>query len=508
MRDYKTKQCEYFASEHLSTDLKSRAVRGAGITVFSQTLVYAVQTISTIVLARLLTPNDFGMVAMVTVFSMLLINFGVNGFTEAIVQQKEINHGQLSTLFWVNLAMNTIIAVIFMAISPFIARFYREPRIELVGIVMAVPILFTGLSTEHAALLRRNMKFHRIAAIDIGASVISVSIAIAMAFGGLEYWAVVSRQVIVFISSAVGAWILCRWRPGLPRLGVGVIPMVRFALNTYANFCLTYFNRNVDKILIGKYYGPESLGNYDRAYHLSSLLPNQLTMPLANVAFATLSRLRDEPEKYRYYYGRVISTLAFISFPLSAVLTIEGKDLILLILGSQWEGAGVIFTALGPGIGMTVLYSTHGWLHISLGRADRWLHWGIIAFIATVIFYLMGLPFGALGVAIAYSGTYYILIIPALIYAGKPMKLNYSFFWRAMGKYFLSAVAAGCVCWYITNCLNYTSNFFAELNTLLRIIVSSVLCVITYVLFVVSFYRSIDPVLQLLTLFREMISKS
>ena len=502
MLDSKRNYSEHFNSEHLSIGLKSRAVRGAGITVFSQTLVYAVQTISTIILARLLTPNDFGMVAMITVFSMLLVNFGVNGFTEAIIQEKEINHRQMSTLFWVNFAMNTLIALIFVAISPFLAKFYREPRIGLVGVVMAAPIFFTGLSTEHMALLKRNMRFRRIAAIDIGASIISVSIAIVMAIGGWEYWAVVSRQVIVFMLSAVGAWILCRWSPGLPRLGVGVRSMVRFALNTYANFCLTYFNRNVDKLLIGKYFGSEPLGNYDRAYHLSSILPNQLTVPLANVAFATLSRLRDEPERYRYYYGRVISTLALISFPLSAVLTIVGKDLIVLILGSQWEEAGVIFTALGPGIGMTILYSTHGWLHISLGRADRWFRWGIIAFIATVIFYLIGLPFGPLGVAIAYSASSYILIIPALIYAGKPIKLTYRFFWRSMGIYFLPAVAAACICWFVTHCLNA----FGEWNILLRIVVPSILCLIIYLAFVVSFHRSVEPLLQFVRLFQEMIS--
>jgi PST family polysaccharide transporter len=435
------------------------------------------------------------------------VNFGINGFTEAIIQQREINDRQISTLFWVNLAMNTSIAVFFMAISPLIAWFYGEPRLKLVTVIMAIPILFTGLSTEHMALLKRKMRFHRIAANDVGAAVVSVCIAIAMASHGWGYWAIVARQVIVIVASAGGAWILCRWSPGWPSLGTNIKPMVRFAFSTYGNFCLTYFNRNLDKVLIGQFHGSQPLGYYDRAYHLSSILPNQLAVPLTSVAVATLSRLRDDPEKYVHYYARVLSMLAFISMPLSVVFTIIGRDLIILLLGPQWGEAGKIFCAFGPGIGMAILYGTHGWLHLSLGKADRWFRWGLIAFITTIIFYLIGLPFGALGVAVAYSGSFYVLIGPALSYAGKPINLRVSFFIKIIWKYWVAAVLAGFICWVLFYLLNSTSNIFKQMNILVRILASSILCLLIYLMLIIVFHKGVKPISQFLSILRDIVAK-
>lgn len=496
---------DYFISEHLKSNLKTRALQGASAIIIAQICTFCIGIIGTIILARLLTPDDFGLIAMALSFSLLLQNFGVNGFTEAIIQRPEINHKQISTLFWINASISLGLTLFFIASSPVIALFYKEPRLKLIISVISLSILFAGLSTQHLALLKRNMQFHKTSANTVGASFISITVAITLAFWGWGYWALVARWVMLPLLTTIGAWILCRWRPGLPARGTGVWPMLKFAINTYGNFIMDYFRRYIDKIFLGRFYGTQSLGHYDRAYQLSNMLPNQLVHPMTSVAVATLSRLSDNPAKYRHNYLEVISLLAFVGMPISAILTLTGNDLILFLLGPQWVIAGKIFAIFGVSIGVMLIYFTHGWLHLSLGTPDRWFRWGVIALIVTVLCFIVGLPFGVIGIATAYSTSFYILVGPGLWYAGRPIQLKLSSIVSVVWKYYLSALAAGLLCWFIFYAHSATSYFFMGFNVLTRISISIILCLSIYIILIIISYRSIDPIFYFISILREMI---
>lgn len=138
---------DYFSTDHLRTDLRTRALRGASVTLIAQACTYGIGTVGTIILARLLTPHDFGLVTMVLAFSLLLQNFGSNGFIEATIQRQEIHHKQISTLFWVNVGINLMLTLLFMASAPVIAWFYKEPLLKPIVVAIAVSILLSGLST-------------------------------------------------------------------------------------------------------------------------------------------------------------------------------------------------------------------------------------------------------------------------------------------------------------------------------------------------------------------------
>ena len=502
----KTRDAEFFHDGSLRAGLKKRAVKGAGVMVFSQTFAYSVQMISTVILARLLTPDDFGLVAMVSVCSVLLMNFGVK-FTEAILQEKEITHEKISSLFWVNIGISVLITVGFMACSPIIAWFFSEPRLRYITVVMAFPILLSGLSTQHIALLKRSMKFKQVAANDMVAAVVSVIIAIAMASAGWGYWAVVARQVTVLVAGTVGAWIMCSWRPGLPIGNSGIYSMVKFACNTYCNYCMTYFSRNLDKVLIGRLLGSQLLGHYDRAYQLSGAFPNQLVIPLTTVAVSTLSRLREDPEKYWRYFERMLSTIAFLGMGVSAVLTVIGKDLVVIVLGPQWGKAGDIFTAFAPGLGMALIYSTSVWLHLSLGRADRCFRWSIIGLLATIIAYIIGLRFGAFGVAVAYSASLYILAWPALSYAGGPLNFKLSSFVGITWKYMLAALIAGVSGWIVFYSSGWISSDLSKLSAVVRVPSVSIVCIFLYLAVVVVLHRGLRPIIELLEVAHDMLSR-
>jgi PST family polysaccharide transporter len=374
-----------------------------------------------------------------------------------------------------------------------------------IAIVIALSFIFNALATQHLALLQRSMQFHRVAGNEMLANMITQVIAILLALWGWGYWALVARRVVPLIAMAGGAWILCRWTPGLPTRGTDVGSMLKVGMNTYGNFATNYFSRNLDKVLIGWRYGAQSLGHYERAYYLFVMPVSQLTNPLTSVAVAALSRLRNDSDKYRSYYFKGVSVLALIGMPLSATLTLTGKDLLLLLLGPQWTEAGEVFTVFGPAIGITLIYATNGWLHLSLGRADRWFRWGIIELIVCAISFAAGLPFGAIGVAIAYTASFYALIGPGLWYAGKPANITFSDVVSAIWKYFVSALVSGILSWFVLYKFNTTAHGFAGLNIFIRIVASGTFCLLVYIALGIALFGGKGWISEFVSLLHEMI---
>jgi PST family polysaccharide transporter len=193
--------------------------------------------------------------------------------------------------------------------------------------------------------------------------------------------------------------------------------------------------------------------------------------------------------------------------PMSAVLTLISHDLILLLLGPQWQKAGQIFLCFGFSIGIMIIYLTHGWLHLSLGTPDRWFRWSIIEFIVTSLCFLVGLAFGPLGIAVAFSASFYILLCPALWYAGKPIQLKISYVLSVLWKYYVSALTAGLFCWFILYSYSPTSTMMLKYNVLIRVVISIISSLLLYLALVIAFHQSIKPVSQFLLILREITKK-
>ena len=261
--------------------LRGLAVRGASATIFSGGVGVAIQVVATITLVRLLTPSDFGVVAMVTTFSLLLYNFGLNGFTEAILQFEEVNHVLASNLFWINLSVGIVLTIAFAGAGSLLAQFYRDPRVAHVAVGASLTILIASTSVVHQALLKRSMYFSALSVNDIISRAVSVVVSILLAWAGWGYWALVAGIIAQPLSVSIGAWTLCKWTPGLPRRAANTLPMVRFAMNVYGRFTVNYFSRNTDNMLVGWRFDAQALGFYKKAYDLFALSVGLLVSPLA-----------------------------------------------------------------------------------------------------------------------------------------------------------------------------------------------------------------------------------
>ncbi len=485
--------------------LRQLAVRGAGVSLFSGGVGLAIQIVSTAVLARILVPQDFGLVAMATTFSLLLANFGLNGFTEAIVQRSELSRAATSNLFWVNLGIGVVLTIVFAAAGSLLAAFYHEPRVARVAVSISFSILATSLSVLHLALLKRAMLFTIVSANDICARLISVAVSIALGLAGFGYWALVAGAIALPLSTAIGAWILCRWLPSLPRRAEGTRDLVMFALHTYGFFSVNYFARNLDNLLVGWRFSAQALGFYKKAYDLFVLSSSQVSTSLTVVVLSALSRLNRDFQQYRRYFLGAVAVLAFVGMGLAGDLTLIGKDLIRVLLGPGWKPAGQIFTFFAPGIGIMLIYLTYGWIHLSIGRPDRRLRWSLIEFVVTAFLFFVALPWGPEGVAVAWTASYVILIVPAFWYAGRPVQLGVGPVLGTIWRYAVAALAAGSASALIVRAFPQLIGERGMLGAVNRIAVNSLLFVVLYCGAVVLLHGGWTPIREFIDLLREML---
>ena len=401
-------QNNFFDTEYLKADLKGRSVRGGAVTMAAQGARFFLQICSTVVLARLLTPEDFGLIAMVAVVTGFVMMFKDMGLSMATVQKAEINHGQISTLFWINVALSLSIMLVTAVLAPAIAWFYGEPRLTWITLALASAFIFGGFTIQHQALLRRQMRFSALAVVEIISMSVGVAAAIITALYGAGYWSLVVMQLATAISIAVGVWIASEWRPGLPRWGSGVWSMLAFGGNLTGFSVINYSAAQIDRVLIGRYIGSGPVGLYHKAYNLLLLPLRQINAPVTAVAIPALSRIVDDPVRYRKAYFKMSNYIVMLAVPGVAFLIGTSDWIVRLVLGPQWDKSARIFAILGfAGLIMPIL-NPLGWLFITQGRTCDMLHLGAIDAFIKILSVVIGLQWGVTGVAVAVAIRYYI----------------------------------------------------------------------------------------------------
>jgi PST family polysaccharide transporter len=302
--------------------------------------------------------------------------------------------------------------------------------------VYGVGFLFGGLAVQHEALLRRQMRFLSLAIVEVASLLIGITVAVVLAWRGFHYWALIFSQLTQGLSYTIGVWIVCRWRPGLPARGSGVRSMLVFGRNLTGFSVVNYFARNLDNLLIGKFWGSQQLGLYAKAYQLLLLPIEQINTPIAAVAVPALSRLNDEPERYRQAYLRILEKVAILTMPGVALMIMTSDWITLIVLGPQWVNAARIFALLGIAGLVQPIANTTGWLFVTQSRTHHMFQWGLIGSTIIILSIVAGLPWGAVGVAASYSITFVVVVLPALLwFVGRTGPVRTRDFYHTMFPY-------------------------------------------------------------------------
>lgn len=410
----------FFDVAFLRKDIKRRTVRGGALTVGSEVIKQAFWLVSTVVLARLLSPSDNGLIAMAVVLTGFINMFTDLGLSAATIQRAQINHQQASTLFWINVATSIGLALITAASAPLVAAFYGDPRLLPITLVLATGFVLGGLTVQHKALLKRQMRFNILIRIDIASAAFSTMMGIAAAFAGFGYWSLVVIKLSGAPIEIIATYLAVRWRPGRPVWGDSVRSLVVFGGNLTGYRIVNYLVRNVDNLLIGRFYGPLQLGLYAKAYALLLLPLQRINVPVGSVAIPTLSRLVDQPERYRQAYINIQSKVCLATMPLVAFMVATSDWLVLVLLGPQWVDAGTIFAWLGVSGLIEPFAFTTIWLFLTQNRTRQQFYWGLISSSLMISSMLVGLPWGPVGVAMSYGIVSLCIRMPILFwYVGR-----------------------------------------------------------------------------------------
>ena len=405
-----------FETEHLREQLMDKAVRGGLSIMTAQGASLLLRTGSMLILARLLMPEHFGLIGMVTAITTIAERFKDLGLSTVTVQQNKITHEQVSALFWINLGFGTLLMAIISTLAWVIAGFFGDDR--LVGITLAISSSFFlgGLTVQHEALLRRQMRFGKLAWIQVVAEGLSLALGIGLAWQGFEYWSLVWKEVARSTFVAAGTWLTCRWWPGLPARATGLGRMLRFGRDISGFNLVTFLSQNLDGILLGKFWGAGPLGIYRQARQMISMLQGQLHFPVDVVAYPTLSALQNDPAKYSTYLRNIVSVLAFAVMPLVTYLAIFSDTLVRVLLGEKWMASALIFRILALAALLWPPASTRHLVLITCGKTMRNFWYSVMSALLLTLAFSIGTFWGPIGVATAYTITAYVWILPSLWY--------------------------------------------------------------------------------------------
>jgi len=423
-------------------DLKERVVRGGLAKICAQAVTFTLRVGSLMVLARLLEPKDFGLVAMVTAFTGVLNLFRDFGLSTATVQRVNVTEEQISTLFWINIFVGAILWLSLTLAAPFVVTFYHEPNLFWVTVVLATGFLFNAAGVQHSAVLERQMRFTALAIIDVISFVASITIGISLAAAGFGYWALVAMSITPPFVATVCLWLTTSWIPGKPSKQAQIRSLIHFGGTITLNGVVTYIAYNLEKVLLGRFWGPEALGIYGRAYQLISIPTENLNSAVGGIAFSALSRVQDDPPRFKNYFLKGYSLTLALTLPATIAVALFAKDIILVLLGPKWKDSTVIFQLLAPTIMIFALINPLSWLLMSLGLVRRSLNIAFVLAPLVIAGYVLGLPYGPKGVALGYSAVLTLWVIPHIAWCVHDTAISVRDILLAVSRPLISGVVA------------------------------------------------------------------
>ena len=383
--------------------LSALAARGAAVTLASQVTRIILQLASLAVLARLLAPADYGLVAMAVVFIGIAEIIRDFGLSTAAVQAPILTPAQRDNLFWASTALGSALLVSTLLAAPLIASVYGNAEVEGITRALAVVFVLNAMAAQYRAGLYRDLRFGRLAVVDLTAQFLGLVTGVVLAVVGSGYWALVGQQLVQAGLALALVAISGRWLPAWPRRGVGTRPFFSFGGRLLGGQLIGYAGRNVDTLIIGQRFGSADLGVYNRAFQLLMVPLGQIRQPSTSVALPVLSRLQDDPDRYGAYLLRGQVAFGYTLVPALAVAAGAAAPLVEFFLGDQWSRAAPLMQALAVGALFETLTYVAFWAYVSLGLTAQLLQFSIVSSVLKAVFVLVGSGWGVQGVAVGFA---------------------------------------------------------------------------------------------------------
>lgn len=383
-------------------NLKQQAVSGVKWTGISRAFSALLQFGTTAVLAHLLDPSDFGLMAMILVVSGFVRAFADAGISNALIYRQDATDEQLSSLYWLNVIAGVTMCLIVLAARPLIVAYYREPRISVYLSVVAVQFVISALGQQFKMLVQKELRFRTLSAIEITASGIASVSAMSTAILGWGVWSLVLHSIIL---ASMTSLMCISWAarsgklPGLHFRRADLHGFVGFGLCQMGERSINYLSANVDNLIIGRFLGAEALGYYSLAYQLISFPRARFNPIITQVAFPVFSKVQHDNGVLRRAYLRVVSYVATFAFPTLAGMFVVAPLFVQVVYGKAWLPAVAVIRILCIVGAVKAQGNPIGSLLLSKGRADIGFYWNLFVVVAMSIANWIGARWGIEGVA-------------------------------------------------------------------------------------------------------------
>jgi len=375
-----------------------------------------------IVLARLLTPADFGLVAMLSVFFAVSSSLVESGFTHALIREKTISEEDKSTVFFINLFISLFLYVVLWFSSPYIANFFNQPELMWLARVMGIDIVLKALIIVQRAVFMQTLRFKLLSSVDISVSILTGIFAIFLAYSGFGVWALAIKYFLSSFFVFIIIFTINPWRPSsfinadsFNRLfGFGSRLLVTGLINTFYN--------NIYNLTIGKFFSADILGYYSRAYLLVNQSISTISIALGQVTYPILSKTKDDEIRLKEAHKKIVNVISFINIPISVILAFSAEPLVLVLLGEKWIETVPFIQLLSISAIITHFIGLNKNLLKIIGRSDLYLRTSVISKILTTIAVIIGIQFGIWGLVISSVVAIYLEVIVTMLFTSKFFK--------------------------------------------------------------------------------------
>lgn len=409
----------------MKDSLKQKAAKGILWSTVERFSVQGVQFLIMIVMARLLTPHDYGLIGMLAIFIAVAQSLIDSGFSQALIRKQDRTEVDNNTVFYFNIVVSAWLYVILYVSAPFVADFYDTPQLCPVMRVVCLGIMFNSLAVVQRALLTIRIDFKTQAKAALTAAVTSGVVGIAMAYHGFGVWSLVTQQLLNLVINTGLLWLLSKWRPRLVYSWQSFHELFAFGSKLLASGLLDTIYRNIYPIVIGKLFSASSLGHYTRAHQFSEFPSSNLTGIIQRVTYPVLCEIQDDDERLSNIYRRFLKLSAFVIFPLMVGLSSVAQPFVNIILGQQWGFCGQLLQIICFSMMWYPIHSINLNLLQVKGRSDLFLRLEIIKKVLGVSVLCITAPFGL--VVMCYGSIFNSLVALAIntYYTGKLINVGF-----------------------------------------------------------------------------------
>ena len=440
--------------------LKNKTKKGLAWSMIERFATQGVQFLFGIILARLLSPDDYGIIAMPLVFLAIAQCIIDSGFSTALIRKPELTEDDLSTAFYFNIGIGILCYAVLFFSSPLIADFYHTPILSSLLKVTALAVLFNPLCAVQQAILTRKIDFKTQAIVSLSGAVVSGIVGLYMAYNGFGVWSLVFQQVGGYVMRTILLWILGKWKPKRKWSWESFHYLWGFGSKMLGSGLLDTIYNNIYPIVIGKYFSAQDLGNYTRAQQFSSLPSSNVTGVLQRVTFPVLSSIQNEDERLAKNYRKILKLSAFLVFPMMLMLSAIANPLVRILLTDKWIGCVILLQIV---CFQMMWYPIHA-INLNLltvkGRSDLFFRLEIFKKIMGVCIMFITIPHGIIWMVSGGIVSSMLSLIINTYYTGKLINVGY---FKQMGD-LLPIFGVSFIMWLIVHAIiSLSSNLYCQL---------------------------------------------